>query len=417
MNSGSPARPTPRRMAGEPQKRYTEDYMIICILGRQPAFGLAELESRFGAERILPLGDIAAQVDVEVQDVPAHLLGSVIKIGTPLATLDRTDWSQILDACRTLLPRHFADMPTEGKIKLGLSTYGLNVSLKSLQRSGLELKKALRANGRSARVVPNSALELNSAQILHNQLTSDLGCELLFIRDGARTHIARTVHVQDIDDYARRDFTRPRRDAFVGMLPPKLAQTMLNLAQVRPGQRVLDPFCGTGVVLQEAALMGCDVYGTDISGRMVDYTGQNIQWLKDTYGIDFALSLDTLDATTATWQQPIDSVVCEGYLGKPLHTLPAPVHLARIASECNDIAKAFLQNLRPQIAPGTRLCVAVPAWFTGQGYRHLDVIDDLEKIGYNRVSFKHIRAQDLIYHREDQIVARELLVLTAKESH
>jgi hypothetical protein len=36
--------------------------------------------------------------------------------------------------------------------------------------------------------------------------------------------------VQDIDAYAERDFERPMRDAFVGMLPPKLAQIMLNLA-------------------------------------------------------------------------------------------------------------------------------------------------------------------------------------------
>ncbi len=229
--------------------------MIICILGRQPEFGLAELESRLGAERLSQLGANAVRVEAEFEDIPAHLLGSIIKIARPVMTIDTTDWNKLIGTCRRELPAYFERFP-EGKLKLGLSVYGLSISAKTLGRAGLELKKTIRGTGRSIRVVPNTSPELNSAQVLHNQLTGSLGCELLFIDDGARTHLAQTLYVQNIDDYARRDFGRPKRDAFVGMLPPKLAQTMLNLAQVRPHTRILDPFCGTGVVLQEAAIMG-----------------------------------------------------------------------------------------------------------------------------------------------------------------
>lgn len=388
--------------------------MIIAILGRQPELGLAELESRFGAEAVTPLSPHAAQVAVELDSVPAHLLGSTVKLARPLATLPTTDWQKVLDHCRKLLPELAADMPS-GKVKLGLSAYDLNVSLKTMQRSGLELKKAIKQAGRSVRIVPNTASELNSAQILHNQLTSDLGCELLIIGAGSQTHLAQTYHVQDIDDYARRDFGRPKRDAFVGMLPPKLAQTMLNLAQVKPGERVLDAFCGTGVVLQEAALMGCQLYGTDLSERMIDYTRINLDWLEKTYHIEVKADLLADDARSATWQPPIDAAVSESYLGRPMTTLPPKNTLESIMKECDDIAREFLTNLRKQIKPGTRLCIAVPAWAYAKGFISLDVVDDLEKIGYNRVSFRHTRQQTLRYHRSDQIVARELLVLTAKE--
>jgi tRNA (guanine10-N2)-dimethyltransferase len=265
------------------------------------------------------------------------------------------------------------------------------------------------------RVVPNTAVELNSAQVLHNQLTGDLGCELLFIRHGDKTQLARTLYVQDIDDYAKRDFGRPKRDAFVGMLPPKLAQTMLNLAQVRPGDRLLDPFCGTGVVLQEAAIMGCDVYGTDISERMVDFSRTNLEWLTQTYNLEFNVELDVADAKTAAWQQPINAIACETYLGQPMTTLPPPEKHTAIMRECNDIAAKFLQNLAGQLEPGTRCCVAIPAWFDGKSFFRLPVVDDLEKIGYNRMSFKRVGKNALIYHRTDQIVARELLVITVKE--
>ncbi len=388
--------------------------MIICILGRQPALGFAELESRFGDALVSPLGSLAAQVDVEPDAIPFHLLGSVMKFAQPLATFDSIDWPTIVSLASEKIIELFADVP-EGKIKLGLSVYDVNVSLKALQRSSLELKKTLKNAGRSVRVVPNTGLELNSAQVIHNRLTSDVGCELLIIRDGRQTHIARTIYVQDIDDYARRDFGRPKRDAFVGMLPPKLAQTMLNLAQVSPGNRVLDPFCGTGVVLQEAALMSTNIYGTDLSERMVDYTRDNLQWLKDTYHITFEEYYEVADATSAIWQPPIDTVVTEVYLGQPMTSLPDEPQLQKVMAECNNIATDFLTNLRSQLSPGSRCCIAIPAWSDRGKFLHLKVVDDLEKIGYNRISFKRAAHSDLIYHRENQVVARELLVITVKE--
>ncbi len=388
--------------------------MVICILGRQPALGMAELESRFGAERLSPLGDVAAQVDVGADAIPFPLLGSVMKFATPLATFETIEWSTIISMAGEKLLELLDTLP-EGKIKLGLSVYDLPINLKTLQRSSLELKKTVRSAGRSVRVVPNTGLELNSAQVIHNRLTTEVGCELLLIRDGRQTHLARTLYVQDIDDYAKRDFGRPKRDSFVGMLPPKLAQTMLNLAQIKPGDHVLDPFCGTGVVLQEAALMNAHVYGTDISERMVEYTRYNLNWLKSTYHIDFESQLNPADATTATWEQPIDSVACEVYLGQPLTAIPEQTKLEKIIRDCNDITAAFFTNLHKQLQPGTRCCVAVPAWFDGRTFKHLPVVDDLEKIGYNRMSFKRASNTELIYHREDQVVARELLVITVKE--
>ncbi len=388
--------------------------MVICILGRQPAFGMAELESRFGEARLSPLGEVAARIDVDAAAVPYHLLGSVMKFAQPIATFETVEWSTLVTLTGEKLTELLDSMP-EGKIKLGISVYDMHVSLKSIQRSGLQLKKAIRSTGRSVRVVPNTTLELNSAQVIHNRLTTDVGCELLLIRDGRKTHLARTLYVQDIDDYAKRDFGRPKRDSFVGMLPPKLAQIMLNLAQIAPGDRVLDPFCGTGVLLQEAALMAADVYGTDISERMVEYTQHNLAWLKSTYNIDFDAKLEPADATKATWQKPISSVACEVYLGQPMTYLPEPKKLDAIVAECNDITAKFLANLRKQLAPGTRCAIAVPAWFEGRTFKHLPVVDDLEKMGYNRVSFKHASNTELIYHRENQVVARELLVITVKE--
>jgi len=74
-----------------------------------------------------------------------------------------------------------------------------------------------------------------------------------------------------------------------------------------------------------------------------------------------------------------------------------------------------LQNLHGQLKPGTRLCLAVPAWQTRPDqFKYLPLIDQIDDLGYNRVSFEHIRDEDLLYYRSDQIVARQLLVITRK---
>lgn len=387
--------------------------MQLAILGRQAKLGLAELESLVGATAVKPVGDQAALIDGALK--PADL-GGVIRLARPLAEVPAPDWASVTPHLTTALAKHITHLPA-GKLKLGLSVFGMQVSSKQLFATALDLKKAGRAAGRSLRVIPNNAPVLNSAQVLHNQLLGDLGLELLIVKNGATTWLAQTTWVQDIDAYAARDFGRPHRDAFVGMLPPKLAQTMLNLAGVQAGELVLDPFCGTGVVLQEAALRGCGVYGTDVNERMVRFSRDNLAWLKQQNARSTAspasdeIYFEVADATSHTWRGPLPHVVTETYLGQPLSGLPKPEKLSEIIRDCNTIIGKFLRNIRPQLAAGAQLCVAVPAWRVGTQFKHLELLDHLEDLGYNRVRFQHAAPADLVYHRADQIVARELLVL------
>lgn len=396
----------------------------VFILGRQPALGMAELESLYGADALQPLGSQAVVVDVEPKDVPMSRLGGSMRLAKLLNYLPYTDWGKIEDYITDQLPLHTAYVP-EGKIRIGISLYGLRVGLRQLNNSGLAFKKAIKSTGRSVRVVPNKELELNTAQVIHNQLTGPTGMELLLIRDGDRVALAQTVAVQDIDAYAARDQARPMRDARVGMLPPKLAQIIVNLAVgavedleapvVGAGSTILDPFCGTGVVLQEALLMGYQAYGTDLEPRMIEYSRGNLDWLSETTHMQLpAQKLEVGDATSHHWKQPISAIACETYLGRPLNSIPTPEILNKIMTDCDTIHSKFLRNLARQIPSGTKLCIGVPAWKTKNGFKHLRTLDSLEELGYNRISFVHVDARDLIYHRENQVVARELVTLIRK---
>lgn len=458
----------------------------VLILGRQPALGLAELESLYGAAKLRPIGDSsrgtgnggelnhggrdngsginasasqakpAVIVDVDPCLLAFDRLGGSVKFAKLLTTLDTTHWRQIEAFLVKVAPGHSRTMPA-GKLLLGLSIIGFDtigsrgnnsgggssgtsnsggMSLKQLEATGLTLKKAIRATGRPVRLVPNKTPELNAAQVIHNKLTGPNGWELTLIKDGRQIHVVQTVKVQDIDAYARRDRERPKRDSKVGMLPPKLAQIIINLAVgplpednlssicdipagetiPRPqlGHTVLDPFCGTGVILQEALLMGYDAYGTDLEQRMTEYSQINLEWLQQLYGkLPTGFRLETGDATSHTWTPPADFVAAETYLGRPFTSTPNPEILAQTITDCNLIIKKFLHNIHGQLAPGTRLCLAVPAWQTRPGqFKHLPLIDQIGQLGYNQVKFGHASGAELLYYREGQITARQLLVIT-----
>lgn len=398
--------------------------MIVAILGRQPALGLAELESLFGPDKIRPINGGTALVEAEPTEFPMQRLGGTMKAARYLTELPYTDWNKIEKYLVQELPKHTCCRPP-GKIRLGLNVYGFNVSVKKLNATGLTLKKVVKnppeGEGRSVRVVPNNTLELNTAQVIHNQLTGPTGFDLILIRNGDKTILAQTFAVQDIEAYAARDQKRPKRDARVGMLPPKLAQIIINLAttttEPHHGAILLDPFCGTGVVLQEAQLIGFDAYGTDLEPRMIEYSQVNLAWLHEAQDIAANYCrLEIGDATDFQWHNPeaIHFIACETYLGRPFSGPPTPPVLKKVMQDVDTIHKKFLQNVARQTKPGFRLCIAVPAWKTKNGFQHLKTLDSLEELGYTRVSFAHARPKELVYHREDQIVARELVVLIRK---
>lgn len=304
------------------------------------------------------------------------------------------------------LIEYLLDLP-EGKITLGVSDYSAKASARKSSAEAMKLKKILTRHGRSVRILQNREAVLSTATVLHNGLSRGSSNKIEIIMVGSERYI--TLGVQDIDAYARRDQARPARDAKVGMLPPKLAQILINLCGPLPsGSRILDPFCGTGVVMQEAWLMGYEPYGTDVSERMVEYTQRNMKWL----GVEKYVA-EVGDATSYTWTQPIDAVACETYLGPPMSQPPVEIKLKDAKRQCREIILGFLKNLAPQIKPETPVVIAVPAWLRPSGeYSRLDILDLLPDMGYNVNN--NLGFDGLLYYRAGQVVAREIIVLRKK---
>ena len=115
------------------------------------------------------------------------------------------------------------------------------------KRLGMMIKNSLTETGASVRVVlPEfNSLSLASVVVTKNLLLQK-GAEICVLAAKDKIFTAKTVSVQDFEDYGRRYYQRPTRDEKQGMIPPKVAQIMLNLAEAKLGGTILDPFCGIG---------------------------------------------------------------------------------------------------------------------------------------------------------------------------
>jgi len=174
-------------------------------------------------------------------------------------------------------------------------------------------------------------------------------------------------------------------------------------------------------------LMGFEIVGSDLDPQMVDYTDQNLMWLfeqpdspvwrpksEDGKSEWRYFKCEVGDATSYTWDPMPNFIATETYLGRPFSSQPDTETLNKVIQDVDTIHKKFLQNVSRQTKPGFRMCIAVPAWHTRSGVKHLKTLDSLEELGYTRMSFVHARDKDLIYHREGQIVGRQLVTLIRK---
>ncbi|PKP60441.1 MAG: hypothetical protein CVT88_02960 [Candidatus Altiarchaeales archaeon HGW-Altiarchaeales-1] len=98
---------------------------------------------------------------------------------------------------------------------------------------------------------------------------------------------------------------------------PKLARTLINLARVKEGARILDPFCGSGAILVEAGLMGMKIFGKDISEYMLHGCRKNL----DFYGVQYGTeNLKEGDALKIRKKDFFDAIVTDLPYGRSSFT-------------------------------------------------------------------------------------------------
>src|SRR3989338_1879322 len=115
-------------------------------------------------------------------------------------------------------------------------------------------------------------------------------------------------------------------------LSPKIARGMVNLSGAEPGEKIVDPFCGTGGILIEAGLMNLAVEGYDIDETMLNKCRKNLEYFKiDNYSLkqDDAIGIN----------KKIKYLVTDLQYGKS----------SRITLNPSNLYLAFLKNLEKNL--------------------------------------------------------------------
>ncbi|PJE75578.1 hypothetical protein COV04_04090 [Candidatus Uhrbacteria bacterium CG10_big_fil_rev_8_21_14_0_10_48_11] len=403
-------------------------YSRLLIFGRQPALSLAELHA-FAEARGLSLSvrlstSIGAVVvdglPDAVADTLVEQLAGVVKVAVllgqqPLVPLtDTAAWVQTL---QPLIAD--ASMRT-----FGISYYGTRASVPSSsvqERIALTIKKAARSNGGRVRWVSGRGKPLTSVQVEKNQMLGAEGSEFIVLVDRSELVIAKTTAVQLFEDWGSRDFGRPARDARSGMLPPKLARLMVNLLGLPPQGILLDPFCGSGTILMEAAVAGwASVIGSDKSAKAVSDSEENMAWLKNAKGIsaDYTFfKTPVAKLVSRVSGRSVAAVVSEPDLGPALRVAPTVAEAKRIAAGLLPLYRELLMAVGKVLRPGGRAVLVVPRWVTQSGEQvPLRIpVSSLPKNVYERLpTEEHQRDNALVYQRPDQRVIREIISFEAR---
>jgi 16S rRNA G966 N2-methylase RsmD len=291
---------------------------------------------------------------------------------------------------------------------------------------GLSLKKLLKQKDWTIRaVLPKEGNVLTSAVVGGQRLATQPhgpeanGLELVAIAHEGKWQMGVTLTTNNIDFYSARDFDIPAPDPVSGMLPPKLAQMMINVAVGDTKAHVHDPFCGNGRIVLEAALMGLPATGSDIEPGKVAASQQNLAWLGEV--AHFVTKSDQVwqgDATAAGNRDKILTkvgsqyvLVGEPYLGKPLRT---PLKTSEKQAWLNDVTPQYLHYFETWTTATTQpLChlLVIPRAKVENNTEVavLDaIVDRLHQIGYStEVLF--------CYDRPDSIVRRDIVRITKSQ--
>ena len=372
-------------------------YQYVFIIGRNPELSVAEIRA------VLPNGRVVEQTSsfliVETTDEIdggglLQQLGGTIKVGRVISETVNKD--SIVESLKKI--------SSSGKLQFGISFYDTVAT-----KLGMEIKKELKNAGISCRLVTSRDKALSSVVVTKNKVH-----EFLILKN---KYIGQTQAVQAFEDYSSRDYGRPVRDTKAGTLPPKLAKIIINLAQQPHGATLLDPFCGSGTVIQEALLLGYEnIIASDQSTKAVDDTKENLVWLEKELGMRnvelgnrlksvkiFQTNVKELSKTVGR----ADAIVTEPYLGPPLHGNERPEGIEKIVSELEALYLAAFKEFAAILGTNGRVVIIFPFFKTFN--LSLNIIDQIKKLG-----FAQLDAGNLVYSRPDQQVWRQVHIFSFK---
>ena len=289
----------------------------------------------------------------------------------------------IIDDPLQFLEKRYPVIDEKKKVIFAVTVYdnknGKTVLAERKHKLGMQFKKWLRERGYSARFVSKQSQNETSVVLLSTNKVLEKGFELCsFVHPKTREQVwGITLSHHDYENFAKRDYSRPRVNKKKGMVPPKLARIMVNLAQQSKDAVIWDPFCGSGTILMEALLLGHTVVGSDIDPVSISESLENVKWTGEEYWITQSryriLEHDILKGVPDGVEP--DAIVTEPYLGPVLRKLISVAQVEKIIEEITPLYEALFSIAAKRKTDGKhgKLVVIVPGFKSHNDWVDMDV--------------------------------------------
>jgi tRNA G10 N-methylase Trm11 len=207
------------------------------------------------------------------------------------------------------------------------------------------------------------------------------------------------TEICDYEKIEKRDMGKPVRRNELS-ISPRLAKILINLSQVKEGETLLDPFCGIGVVLQEALLQNIKVIGIDVDKKAIDGAKQNLKWFdfkEDNYKIIF-------NDSSKVKISKVDCIATEPDLGELQRRIPSPENAKDIIHGFENLIINVINNLRKNVTG--KIVFTAPLIFSGKK----KISCNFEKIS-SETGLKIEKGFPIDEFRESSFIGRSVVVL------
>jgi tRNA G10 N-methylase Trm11 len=384
------------------------------IFGNHPDISLAELISISDCQEGQLFNNNILAVNLPFKIEPASFinkLGGTVKLGEIIAIIPKKDKNLVQKIIKDEVFNIAQNI--EGKFNFGLSDYSSQILPPNF---GLNLKKELKKNNINSRLVVSKEKVLSSVVVWQNKLLKK-GVEIIISANNDYILLGKTEAVQNFKDLSRRDYGRPARDDLSGMLPPKLARIMINLAGPNdPYFKILDPFCGSGTILSEAILSGYkNIIGADISAKAINDSKANLNWTRDLYNIDQVnsrfINRSVSNLSKVIKEKSIDLIITEPYLG-PQRGLN---DIKQIKKELESLYEQALFVFHKISKKDALVIMIWPVFFTNNfleiNHKDWEIINPISSYWQKIMNIENKKRPSLIYGRPGQKVWREIVLL------
>ena len=367
----------------------------LFVLGRNPKLSIAEVLSCFKqkinysliSDNLLLIKNLPSQPNIEK-------FGGILAIGKTLFSCDKNE-----------IPEKIKNIYFEEKTKFSYSVINLtDFNIEGLLKEKFKEEKLKsvykplrgRIKGQDNKIYIGTPTYFKKRDITY------------FLVKKEKYYFGCLNQIYNSEEAERRDIEKPfRREELA--ISPRLAKILINLSGVNENEILLDPFCGVGIILQEALLQDINIIGIDKNKDALEKARKNIEWLKKNYQFKAEYKLISGDSRKIKIEK-VDAIVTEPFLGKLLKKIPREDEAERIINDFENLIIQVLTNLNNFLEKKGKIVFTSPFIKTRNGRKGCKIKKILELTGLKIKEIDNITFP-IQEFRTKQIVGREIFVL------